>query len=422
MATGPSTLAKVSNILKEVYEPGVNDQLQSEVLTLRRIEKTAEGTGTNSVGGKYVRFAVRLGRNHGVGARSEYEVLPQARAQDYKDAQVGLAYFYGAVSLTGQTLELADTDTQAFASALDLEMNGMQETLAKDMNRQVYGSSSAIMSTANGAGSTTTFVTTPGDGKYLENGMFIDIWDTSAAGFMTGGPFTITDVSDNAAGTVRTVTYTPASGAATASGDTIRRQGSSIDATTGKEISGFTQIISNAGTLFNIDPTVAGQGAWRSTVNSNAGTPRALSEALMIKLVHDIRVQGARPSVIFTSLGVQRQYFLLLSQQREFVNTQTFTGGFEGLAFAGAGGQIPVVEDVDAPDGKMWFVTEKELKLYQNHDWKWMDREGSKWKQGISISGGTVGYVDVYTALLYKYCQLGTHRRNSHGLLSDITQ
>lgn len=420
MAAGPVTMAVVDNILKEVYEDKLRDQLQSDVLTLRRVEKTSEGV-SEDVGGKYVRFPIRTSRNHGMGARREYEALPMARTQGYASAQVNLAYLYGAIQLTGQTFELAERNPQSFASALQAEVNGLKEGLAKDMNRQVYGTSLGELGVA-ASGSTTTFVLTNENALYFEQDMSINIWDTSASGFLadnTGNTeFIITSVARGAANT--TVTFTPTASAAVAVGDSARRHNSSIDATTGKEIVGLKQIVSNTGTLFNIDPTSV--TIWKSEVDSNSGTNRALTEGRMIQMVDKLRINGARPSVIFTSLGVRRSYFNLLSQQREFVNTKTFTGGFEGLAFAGAGGEIPLIEDVDCQANRMYFVSEKELKLYQAGDWSFMNRDGSNWQRIVGQTGGVINYFDAYTSMMFKYCQLGTHRRNAHGLISDLTE
>lgn len=420
MAAGPVTMTVVDNILKEVYEDRLRDQLQSDVLTLRRIEKTSEGV-SEDVGGKYVRFPIRTSRNHGMGSRLENEALPNARTQGYASAQVNLSYQYGSIHLTGQTFELAERNPQSFASALQAEVDGLKEGLAKDMNRQVYGTSLGELAAA-ASGTTTTFVLPNEQALYLENDMYVNIWDASAAAFMTdatGNPnFSITSVSKGAANT--TVTFGPASTAAVAVGDSMRRAGSSIDATTGKEIVGLRQIINNSGTLFNIDPNT--YPVWKSEVDSNGGTNRALTEGRMIQMVDRIRINGGRPSVIFTSLGVRRSYFNLLSQQREFVNTKSFTGGFEGLAFAGAGGEIPVVEDVDCPPNRMFFVSEKELKLYQAGDWSFMNRDGSNWQRVVGVSNGSVNYFDAYTSMMFKYCQLGTHRRNAHGLISDLTE
>lgn len=420
MAAGPVTMTVVDNILKEVYEDRLRDQLQSEVRALRRIEKTSEGV-SEDVGGKYVRFPIRTSRNHGMGARLENEALPHARTQGYASAQVNLTYQYGSIHLTGQTFELAERNPQTFASALQAEVDGLKEGLAKDMNRQVFGTSVGILATAT-SGTTSTFVLPEAEAQYLEIDMVVNIWDDSGSSFhqsASGDPnFVITDISKS--GGNATVTFSPASAVAVAAGDTMRRAGSSINATTGKELVGLREIVRSSGTLFNIDPTA--YPVWKSEVDNNGGTPRALTEGRMIQMVDRIRINGSRPTVIFTSLGVRRSYFNLLSQQREFVNTKTFTGGFEGLAFAGAGGEIPVVEDVDCPPGRMFFLNEKELKLYQAGDWSFMNRDGSNWQRVIGVSSGTVNYFDAYTATMFKYCQLGTHRRNAHGVIEDLIE
>ena len=414
MAAGPVSMAVVDNLLKEVYEDqGFHEQLNNEVITLRRIEKTTEGT-TSEIGGKYTVFPIHTHRNHGIGARREGEVLPAARTNGWAQARVALNKFDGSIELTGETFELAETNPQTFMAALDAEMQTLKDVLARDMNRQVYGTNAGILATA-ASGTTTTFVLPNEQAIYLEMDMYVDLWDASGGAFDVNGPFTITNISEGAANT--TVTFSPASANAVASGDTFRRYGNSLTATTGKELTGFAEIVSDSGTLYNIDPS--SQPVWKATVDSNSGTNRALSEGLMIKMVHKIRQKGgSRPSVIFTSLGVQRAYFNLLSQQRQFVNTKTFAGGFEGLAFAGAGGEIPLIEDTMAPANKLWFISEKELKLYQTGDWKWMDRDGSKWKMKTNSQGA----LDVWFAHLHKYCELGTHKRNAHGLLSDITE
>jgi hypothetical protein len=406
MAT--TTLATVDAVLKEVYEPRMRDQLQSDTITLKRIEQTSEGV-TSEVGGKYVTFPIRTRRNHGIGARAENTVLPNAQSQKYAAARVSLAYLYGAAELTGQAMELADKNFQAFVSVLSQELEGLRQTLSKDMNRQTYGTSVGILATATGAGSTTTFVTTDAGAQYLEVGMILDIFDTSAAGLMTGGPFEITGLASAAGNT--TVTYTGASGAATASGDTLHRAGSR-----NLETIGFREIIDDAGTLYNINP--ATEPVWKSIDNNNAGTPRALSEGLMIKTADDVRKNGGKTTVIFTSPGVRRAYFQLLVQQRKYNDTTEFEGGFKGLKFTTDAGEIPVISDWDCQPGRMYFVNEKEIKLYREADWSFMNRDGSNWQRKIT----SAGKFDAYETMMYKYCQMGTHRRNSHALLDDITE
>jgi hypothetical protein len=393
-----ATLTTATNILKEIYEPRIQDQLQNMLTTSKRIEQTSEGV-TQDVGGKYVVFPIHTKRNPGIGARQEMETLPTAGNQGYARAQVNLAYLYGAVRLSGQTMELAKTNAQAFASVLDQEINGIQTDLAKDMNRQIYGTSVGAMAVANGTYTTTnTFPTN--NTQYIERGQVIDIYDSTGA--------TQRATARNVTAVVKNTSVTFDGAAITgAANDIIVRQGN-----LNRETIGLQQIVSNTGTLYNIDPTV--ETLWQSIVDSNSGTNRALSESLMIKTVDNVITNGGSTTAIFTTLGVRRSYFNLLSQQRQYVNTQKFEGGFTGLAFTTDNGEIPVISDVDCQPNRMYFLNEKQLKIYREGDWSFMDMDGNKWQRVIGV--------DAYDATLYKYCQLGTHRRNSHAIVQDVTE
>jgi hypothetical protein len=120
---------------------------------------------------------------------------------------------------------------------------------------------------------------------------------------------------------------------------------------------------------------------WKSEVDQNGGTGRALSEGLMIQMTDRIRTNGGKTTLILQSLGVRRSYFNLLSQLRQTVNTQDFTGGFKGLAFTTDQGEIPTVADVDAPLGQQLFLNEDALTFYRDEEWHWLDRDGQMWKQ-----------------------------------------
>lgn len=398
---GATTLTTADSILKEVYEDRIRDQLQSDTITLKRIEQTSEGV-TSEVGGKYVTFPIRVKRNHGIGARNENEVLPEAKTQGYASARINLAYLYGSISLTGQTMELVQTNTQAFASALSQETEGLRENLTKDMNRQMYGTSDGAMAVITSDGSNNFVVDSV---QYLEVGMIIDVHSSNLSSEkLDNREITAIDESTN------TVTYDGSDGT-TAVDDVVTRHNSE-----GKETIGFKEIVDNSGTLYNIDPTV--NPVWKSVVKANGGTNRALSEGLMTSMVDAIRANGGRTSVIFTSLGVRRAYFNLLVQHRRYTGTTQFEGGFSGLSFTTDWGEAPVVSDFDCQSNRMYFINEKEIKLYREADWSFMDRDGSSWQRVITSDGK----FDAYEAMMFKYCQLGTHRRNSHGLLDDITE
>src|SRR5213075_218351 len=94
--------------------------------------------------------------------------------QGYAAARVSLKYLYGSVQLTGQTIELADKDFQAFASALQMEMDGLKKELAKDQNRQFWGTNLGTLATITADGANTVTVSNT---QYLEVGQVIDVLD-----------------------------------------------------------------------------------------------------------------------------------------------------------------------------------------------------------------------------------------------------
>ena len=401
-----ATLATIESYLKEVYQGRIREQLNDEIVALKRITRSGSGV-TNEVGGKYVTFPIHTRRNSGIGSRFESEALPTPGQQGHAAARVGLKYAYGGVQLTGQAISLSDSDAKAFAKALDNEVEGLKNDLKKDMNRQVYGSGNGAIGVASGAN---TGATVPVyDARLFQVGAVVD---TQTGTTVDNAGLVISSI-DVAAGTV---TFTTTPGTALADGDIIVRTGSGVAAAGNRELTGLAAIVSDSGTLYNIDPTA--EPEWKATVDDNSGTGRALSESLMINMVDSIRTKGGSTTLILQSLGVRRAYFNLLSQLRQTVNTQEFTGGFSGLAFTTDQGEIPVVADPDAPLGKQWFINEDALTYYRDEDWHFIDRDGSMWKQVRDANGD----YDAYYARMVEYHELGTDRRNSHGLIEDINE
>lgn len=399
---GVATLSTVDGILKEIYGPRIEDQLQNELIALKRIERTSDGV-VETVGGKYVDFPIRVSRNTGIGNRQENEALPAAGNQGYSEVHVPLKYAYGRGRITGQVMTLAEKNVQAFASAMDEEMEGLKRDLLKDSNRQVYGDGTGLLATVTADGANTVTVDNV---QYLEVGMRIDIRNISTGALLTAtGGQNITAINP----TTKVVTYDGSDVTATTSHG-IFREGNFAGAVS-RELTGLAKIVAATGALHGVDP--ATQAKWAAVVKSNSGTQRALSEGLMIETVDAVRTNGGMTSVILTGLGVRRAYFNLLTQQRRYTDTKEFAGGFTGLAF-NYGKEIPVVEDVDAPFNKMYMLDESKLKVFRNKEWHFVDEDGNILKWVIDY--------DAFEFLMRQYWELGTSQRNAHALLSDITE
>lgn len=401
-------LAALSGLTQEVYNPGLHDQILSKGVLPMLIKKTSKGV--SSIGAKGASFGVRVARNHGIGGRNEKEALPVAGHNNYLTGNVPLRYLYGSAQLTGQVFEEATTNEQVFADAVEQEMQGLMDSLGIDLSRQMYGTSTGKLATSNAAGTTTTFVCSNAEAIYLEPDMFVDVYTSAPA--LRGSNLTISsiDIDTPTSGTT-TVTFSTALGTATASGDYLTRTSSS-----GKEIDGLAHIVTNSGTVHNINS--ATYPVWKSIVSSSS-TNRPLSEQLVIQTIDRMRrTSGKIPNKLVTNLGVRLQYFILLEQAATFVS-RDMTGGFESLSFTYGGTKIPIVEDIHCPWNTIYILNTDAFRMYMTHDFKFMTRgKNGVWTQFID----TTGAYDAYVAYVSSYMNLGTIARNRHGVITQISQ
>jgi len=177
-----------------------------------------------------------------------------------------------------------------------------------------------------------------------------------------------------------------------------------------QEPMGLNKIIDATGTVHTLDPATTSK--WASYEDSTTAT---LTELAMIKAMDEIRRAGGKiPSAIFCSLGVRRSYWNILTSLRRYNEPKTFDGGLTGLSFMYGEKDLPVVADPDCPDKNMFFITESEIKIWRDKDWYWEDRAGSvlQW----------ITDYDAFEAMMKQYWQIGTHQRNAHGKLTNITE
>lgn len=397
-----ATMTTATALLKELYEGRLADQLQSEIVAGKRIERTSNGV-VSKAGGKYVDFPIRVGRTSGIGSRLENEALPAADSQKYDEVHVPLTKSVGRFRVTGDMMELAETDAQSFVSAVDQEVEGCREDAAKDYERQWFGDGSGLLATVVSDAANAVVVDNV---QYLEVGMQVDIL-TRATGAVIAADRTITAINEG----TKSVTYGGADGTSTAA-DGIYRMGNFTGAVK-RELSGFELVAGSAtAPLHNINP--ATQPVWAPVINANGGTNRPLSESDMIKTCDLIRRKGGgKPSVIFYGLGVRVAYFNLLTQQRRYADTKSFDGGFQGLPFH-YGQEIPCVDVLDVLPNRMFFISEPKYKVYRNREWHFGAADGNTWKW-------VTGY-DAYEGFLKIHSEAGTNQRNAHGALKDITE
>lgn len=429
-----ASLNTLSNILKEYYQGPVVEQLNKEVLLLSRLESKSE-----DLVGKRAYVPLVAARTTGIGARAENATLPAAGAYTYERAVYDLKYLYGKTAVTGPSMAKSKSEAGSFLEVLRSELDGLRMDLQKDLARQIYGNGSGKIATAS-AGTTTEMTV----GKEVLNkgqlyvGMLIDMYDVSDG--TTGGAtppvpthtgVTITAV-DLSAGTI---TFA-AQATNFDSGDFVTRAGVTIytaqeapvnaapPANPGTwaesdEVDGLQKIVSATARLGGIDPTAAGKEWWKAQVVAYAdrkGTARETNTLKDLTLddmqiaLNKARTAGGYPTAVVTSLGVQREFYKLLSDDVRYVEPESlnYAAGFKTLSYNG----LPLIADIEAPYGKMHILDESTLKVYSDQDWHFLDNDGQTMRQS--------GDKDAFEAVMVRYMNLGATRRNNQIVITDI--
>lgn len=399
------SLSTADAALKEFYLGPIREQLNQDAKFLMLLERNSK-----DVEGRRAVLSLHTRRNSGAGARAELGTLPSAGNQGYREERVPLRYNYGRIQLSGPVIRAMRSDEGSFTRAMDSEVRGMVNDLKRDVNRQVFGTSDGVIVQV-GAGSTTTVVNfattaTAVQKRQIEVGMLVDIG--------TASPFTSVGTAREVTAITGTTSFTvsPAFAVAPASGDSVVRSGSGGSGSAQKELTGLQTIVDSTGTLFNVDPLV--EPVWAS-FEDTSGTPRSVSETFLARLMHNVNISGGEDLDLFiTSDGVHRAYAAQLTAEKRFVGTLDLKGGYKAISVTAGGGEIGIVWDRDAPNNVVFGLNTKHLFIHESSDWEWMDDDGAVLSR--------VAGLDAYEAVLFRYMELTTDKRNAFAKADNIIE
>lgn len=400
------TLTTADAALKDFYLPAAREQLNNEVFLLSQLEQNTEDVeGRNAV------LSIHTGRNHGVGARAENGTLPTAGRQKYAEQRVGLAYNYGRIQVSGPTIRAMGSDRGSFVRAVESETSGVVRDLKKDVNRQCYGDGSGHIAQCGTTTSDTEIVlastTTSVQMRHFAVDMVVDIGTDADPDSIAAGR-TITAVDK----TNKTITI---SGAAvtTSSSHYVTRAGSGDN-----ELTGLDAIVSDTGTLYGVDPTT--YDVWKSYVDGNSGTNRAVSEDMFIEADQEVNIaSGENINLWITSAGVHRNVSALLTSLKRFPGTNNLKGGYTGLDMSSVSegnqgaNEVTMKWDSDCKLNTAFGLCTRKLQDYRMSDWEFMDDDGAVLNR--------VPNTDAYEATLFLYSQPATDQRNAHARIDDLT-
>jgi hypothetical protein len=126
---------------------------------------------------------------------------------------------------------------------------------------------------------------------------------------------------------------------------------------------------------------------------------------------------GAKSSdiTVMTTPGLVRRLFQSpdFKDGVRFVNSTTLAGGFESISFAAGNGPMTMNCDRLAPWGDVLFVDKQNVKVFSPADWDFLSRDGQTIRWVVDV--------DAFQAVLFRYVNLGTKRRNTCGVLTGYT-
>jgi hypothetical protein len=401
------TLSLADAVLKEDYKGPLRKQINDRVKFISQLE-----TNTEDFAGRRAIVPCHVGRNSGIGSRKEGETLPTAGNQTTVDAIIGMKYHYGRVKLSAQVIAHMAKDRGAFVRAMKLEMEGLVADITRDRARQAWGASNGVIATCGTTSTSTTVqlaTTTPESILVgLREGAVIDIGTSASPGSVaTSRTVTAVDLTN------KTITISGAA-VSTSSSNFVSRAGSGGTGSDQRELTGW-QSLCGTGTVQSIDPST--YPSWASIVDTNSGTTRPFTEALVEKTSHRAEnLSGKVVSTMYAEDGVYRAIAQHLKAYQRIVNKVTLNGGHQGVSFSFGGTEdVTLVRDRDCPPGTLNGYSPGAVSRYVLEDWTWEDRDGSTLRLSTDST-------HTFEAIYYGFDELAIHHRNAVWRIEDLEQ
>lgn len=367
--------------------------------------------GIDFVGNEF-RIPIKAHRNEAVGFRSENETLPAPGSSDYTYLQEPMRYTYALFNITGQLLRAASSNEGAFRQAFKAEMEDTTLASKLDVNRAAHGDGSgsvAVVRTNESSGAADVDVDTTIN---FRGGEVIDFVASNGTVISPAHTVTTVDRSGRNIGVspvlAANLTATTHFAVRASSDSTIAVPNNSQN----KEIQGLASIVSDTGTLHGLNP--ATYPFWKSYADTVSG---AVSDNVLrtakdeVGFEQGLDVDDGLDYALLTTRGIRRRYADTLTSLRRFTNAESVKlhGGFTALMFD----ENPIFSDDQCPIGTIYGLALNRLFWSQLADWDWMDEDGKVLHREDRK--------DRYSAVLYKYCNLGTTHRGAHFVLDGVT-
>lgn len=400
-------LTNIGGLLKQLYIGPIREQLNNATVVYNRLEKNEEDVSGEDL---TARIPIFHKRNQGIGFRAESGTLPTADRRSHQKTTIAMAFLYGQIQVTGQSIKASRNKATSFARVVDNEIKGMVQGLRVELNRASWGTGSGSLGTTTNTDADVTAeeLFAVSDAALFEEGMILDTFAAETGGSVVLNSVTVSKVDRRNNKIALTTTV-----ANTATHHWFREDSRGLYS---MGLKGLVDGADSAGarlvtTLQGINRST--NLFWDGNVIDNSGTPVDLSLDLTQQAYELAEIIGqGRTSMIISPYAIRRAYLELLVSQRRFVKDLKLDGGFSALEYSGGGEPVPWTVDYMAPAGQAFFLDERTLAVYRAADFDWMDLDGAVLRK--------VANIDAYEATAYCYMNIGSSAPNKSTVLRDI--
>lgn len=446
------------HVLRNHFLPEVADGLNHDYVLLDRFSSLKD---KSMVQGKFVQHPVHDGRNpDGVGAVGIAGKLPTPAAQSYNEYQYPIRSMYGRIKFTGLVADSSASDIDSWLRAVDSELTGNRDDLARNENRMLHNNGSGIVGEitaadeADSATQTISFYTdlegqATMDSAAMDTTHFLEVGgrysfysdadddliqvnagagdfaETLASKTATTATFdTVIDLVNDGAGPFYLVKANENSIPNTAAGlasSSFAREPMGLSGiisdgnlpVTGGASNGMVYHESGltAASFQNI--AVSGQLFNQAQLLANSSVKRPLTEALIQKGLSTVEkaFQG-KISIFISSFGIRDAFADLMLTYRRHVNRMELRAGFSTVAY----GDIPFIPDRDAFPNRLMGVDEGDLRQHcmGSTDYRFIDEDGSIYHR--------LPDEHAFQASVYRRWTFGSMCRGRHLVITDLDE
>lgn len=409
MAVTSTTITELNDLAKDFYT-----DVYLELYNPQTPLKNAMGKLANAqfTGRKWI-FGVKTANGGGASNAGARKQLPGASEGQFDQGEVTVVRTYTRMGLDGLVIEVTKKSGGSFKPALSEVMADRMTAHDLEINRQMFCGGDGKLALVNATGASSATQTLMSDYGVTNGGngtRHVYVGDVLAVRRVSGntlvGRREVTAVDPDTQEIVFDSTIDTTSGACY-----VAKSTSDDDNYSAGEAQGLLASINDSGTFEGIPST----GRWRALKSSNSGTLRQLTDTLVMTIFSRVRSESRKtPNMAVTRPGVVLRYTeMFLPLRRIDGQDEVIIGGYKPItAIQFSGGTIPVMEELDCPDHRLFLMNTESMKMATVVGTEWASLDGAQF-QRIDGQDGIEGYIRAYW-------NMATIQRNANAVIEDL--